>query len=354
MLRNSLRALAGFAAVSISLFGTQPFASADDDDHFRGDDDERFRGVANFEQGLVLVATSNAPAGAKGKADFIAVNDHGTNYEMLFVKTIGLTNGVYSVHLADATRTNIFDLGALNVVTKTNLLRLCGTHSEEDDQGENENEDGDNNMQGSGTMGAHWLPWGGSSNAPSVGWTSWVHECAHQDWNWLNLLNLNGNTNLCTFATNAFCWYTNTLTVGAGSFLLPSGLSQTNATVLSVTDTNGVAVLTGDFSTTTNSVVIFKEIVDVVPGTATNAHGTATITYRMAKSKSVGTFKLEATGLPPKQKLFLTADGKRTIKVVSSKTGTLHIRSFPHLNIATVQSIVATDTLSNVVFTIHF
>src|SRR5215471_7872499 len=105
MLRDSLPAFAGFAAVSIAFFGAQPFASADDDEQ-RGDDDERFRGVANFEQGLVLMATSNAPAGAKGKADFIAVNDHGTNYELLFVKTIGLTNGVYSVHLADGTGTN--------------------------------------------------------------------------------------------------------------------------------------------------------------------------------------------------------------------------------------------------------
>src|SRR5262249_20815967 len=149
----------GFAAVSITLFGSQPFASAHDDEHFRGDDNERFRGVANFEQGLVLTATSNAPAGAKGKAEFIAVNDHGTNYEMLFVKTIGLTNGVYSVHLADATRTNIFDLGTLNVVTKTNLLRLCGTRSDDDDQGEDENEDGDQGMHSSGTMAGHWLPW---------------------------------------------------------------------------------------------------------------------------------------------------------------------------------------------------
>ena len=209
-------------------------------------------------------------------------------------------------------------------------------------------------MQSSGTWNRNWFPWGWGTNAPSVGWTRWISDSSHHDWNWLNLLNLQRHTNLYSFATNAFCWYTNSLTVGSGSFLLPNGLSQTNATVLSIANSNGVVVLTGDFSSTTNSTVIFKEIVDLVPGTATNAHGTATITYRLVKSKSAGTFALEATGLAPKQKLFLTADGARTIKVVTTRTGTLRIRSFSRLNIATIQTVVATDTSGNVVFTIHF
>jgi len=161
-------------------------------------------------------------------------------------------------------------------------------------------------------------------------------------------------TNLATFATNAYCWHTNTLTVGSGSFLLPDGLSHSNAATITVSDSNNVVALMGDFTAATTSTVIFKEIADIVPGTATNAQGTATITYRLANNKAVGTFKLQATGLPPGEKLYLTADGTNTCKVFTGSQGALNVRSFRHLDVATIQSIVATDTSSNVVFTVNF
>src|SRR5690242_12184070 len=65
-----------------------------------------FHGVANFSQGLTLTPTTNAPAHAKGKAQLIAVDDNGTNYALLFVKTTGLTNGAYTVSATDDTGTN--------------------------------------------------------------------------------------------------------------------------------------------------------------------------------------------------------------------------------------------------------
>ena len=167
-------------------------------------------------------------------------------------------------------------------------------------------------------------------------------------------MHLKANTNLISFATNAYCWHTNTLTVGSGSFLLPNGLSQSNAAIVTVSDSNNVVVLTGDFRTTTNSTIKYKEIANIIPGTATNALGSATITYRLVGGKAVGTFKLQATGLPPSQKLYLTADGTLTRKVYTSNQGALTVRSFRGLDLANVQSIVATDTSSNVVFSVHF
>ena len=55
-----------------------------------------------------------------------------------------------------------------------------------------------------------------------AGWTNWVGECAHTHPAWTNLLHLGLCTNLLSFATNTCRWYTNTLTVGSASFVLPA------------------------------------------------------------------------------------------------------------------------------------
>ena len=300
----------------------------EDRDRDRKHDCHSFRGTINLDQGLILTPTTNAPAGAKGKAQFIVVNDNGTNYEMLFVKTINLTNSVYTVEVTDDTGTNIYSLGTLNIVTKTNLDAGCH-------------------------FTRKCLPWGSGTNAPSPGYTRWVKDSARSEARWSKLMHLSRCTNLITFATNAYCCHTNTLTVGSGSFLLPDGLSHSNATILTISDSTNV-VLMGDFSTATNSTIKYKEIANITPGTATNAQGAATITYRLANGKAVGTFKLQATGLPPSEKLYLTADGTNTIKVCTSSQGALTVRCFRQLDLANVQNIVATDTISNIVFSVHF
>ena len=352
MLKNYRSALLSFVPAAVALFIAASPGSAHECNGFDG--------VANFDQGLVLTATTNAPAGARGRAEFIAVNDRGTNYQMLFVKTTGLTNSVYAVRLTDDTGTNTYDLGTLNVVTRTNLLGFCGTRSGHDgaggdDQGENEQGDsGDRDQQGSGEDGRGDFHWSWSTNVTFQDWGDRDREDSRRRSGWMGLLSLATCTNLHNFATNACWWYTNTLTVGSGSFVLPAGLNQTNAGVLKVSDSNDVVVLTGDFSTTTNSTIIYKEIVDIVPGTATNAHGTATITYQLARSKCAGTFNLDAAGLTASQKLFLTANGTNTVKAFTSQTGTLRVRSFPRLNVATLKDVVARDCATNFVFTVNF
>jgi hypothetical protein len=190
----------------------------------------------------------------------------------------------------------------------------------------------------------------------SAGFAKWVWENARKKPQWSKLMRLKECTNLLSFATNAYCMHTNTLMVGSGSFLLPAGLSHSNATVINISDSTNV-VLTGDFSTATNSTVTYKEVANVIPGTATSAQGMATITYRLARNKAVGTFKLQATNLPPREKLFLTAESTTStnrIKVCTSSQGALTVRSFRRLDIVNVQNIVATDKSSNVVFSVNF
>ena len=306
-----------------------------------------FHGVANLQQGLALTPTTNAPAGAAGKAVFIAVDDNGTNYTLLFVKTTGLTNGAYSVQLADDSRTNFFDLGTLNVTTRTNFNH----DSDDDDQGDSDHESDSLRRLGR-RHGWDWSHF--PEGVAGAGWTNWLWQCASTNHDWTNLFNLGNCTNLHWFATNAYCWYTNTRSAGSGSFTLPDGLTQSNATVINVLDAETNIVLTGDFSGATNSTVIFKEIADIIPGTATNAQGTATIRYRLVNSIAVGSFRLNASGLPPKEKLYLTANGTNTIKVCTRRNGTLRVSRFRGMDFSSLTEIVATDTSSNIVFTVNF
>src|SRR5215469_6835454 len=212
MKRSSLSLLAAFAMMAIS-------AKAETDAENCAD----FHGTADFSQQLKLTATSNAPAGAKGKAAFITVDDNGTNYEALFVKTSGLGEGVYNVSVTDDTGTNTFDLGTLNVMTVTNF------HHHEDDQGGNGDDQGENDSSG-GSQGSNggerrYSWWRQGDGNPPAGWASWVGSCAGSNSMWTNLMN--PCTNLHCFATNVWCWYTNTLTAGSGSFMLPPGLTET-------------------------------------------------------------------------------------------------------------------------------
>ena len=78
----------------------------------------------DLQQGVVLTATSNAPAGAAGRARIVAINDNGTNTSVLFVKTTGLTNGAYSVSLTQLGDTNITSLGSLNVASSPGCFRF--------------------------------------------------------------------------------------------------------------------------------------------------------------------------------------------------------------------------------------
>src|SRR5436853_606093 len=78
----------------------------------------------DLQQGVILTATSNAPAGAAGRAHIVAINDNGTNTAVLFVKTTGLTNGTYSVSLTQVGSTNTTSLGSLNVASSLNCCRF--------------------------------------------------------------------------------------------------------------------------------------------------------------------------------------------------------------------------------------
>jgi hypothetical protein len=281
----------------------------------------------DLQQGLVLIATSNAPVGAAGRAEIVAVNNNGTNSAVLFVKTTGLPNGSYTVSLTNLGGSQTYNLGSLNVATPTNEF-------------------------GFGASGEQDLGHSSGGETSSNNWTNWVGQCAATNAAWTNLLCGEDSTN--RFGTNVYQWYTDTLAVGSGSFALPSGLAQSNVAGVFVSDSGGNVDLTGDFTSVTNTTSVYVETVGLVPGTATKLQGQAILTLTTRNGNTLGSFKLSATGLGANQKLYLTANGTNIFKVYTSRSGLLTVNNLPRVNLVALKTLVATDVSGHVLFSVGF
>src|SRR5258707_768156 len=73
-----------------------------------------------FDREIVLMATTNAPAGATGKAELESDDEDGTTSAQLQVETEGLLAGTYTVSVTDVSGTNTFVLGTFDVGSSTN------------------------------------------------------------------------------------------------------------------------------------------------------------------------------------------------------------------------------------------
>ena len=72
-----------------------------------------------FREFVVLASTTNAPAGAMGRAAVEAESDEGTNTATLEVEASGLLVGTYTASITD-TATNTYTLGTFDVTVRTN------------------------------------------------------------------------------------------------------------------------------------------------------------------------------------------------------------------------------------------
>jgi hypothetical protein len=155
--------------------------------------------------------------------------------------------------------------------------------------------------------------------------------------------------------TNAPVLSTNVVNFGRGEFTLPTGLDPTNVAFLFVYDTNSVVDLTGDFTSLSNiTAVVYNSTVAVIPGSASQAQGEGTLTLTYKKGKTTSSFKLNAAGLPPKQTLYLKANGVTTATTSTTTKGALQVKTLPHANLANLQLLEAKDKKGNVVFSLKF
>lgn len=166
-------------------------------------------------------------------------------------------------------------------------------------------------------------------------------------------------------STNVFCGAKATIvpfgsnTVGGGSFPLPEGLDPTNVTTISISDTNGLADLTGNF---TNAVLrrpfpcVFDVLTSLVPGPlCTNLVGSARLYVNVTKGITHGGLSLAATGCPPQSTLHLFVNGSEVGTVKTDRRGHVTINKLPKgTDFVGLTTIAAEDADGNVAFSVNF
>ena len=263
---------------------------------------------------IVLNATSNAPAGAMGIAKMDSENDDGTEAASLDIKMVGLDPGDYDLSITlQSTGTNI-DLGVFTA------SRHEGDDDGEGDQGDNNQGDNEDSMRLD--WGSQWVGcnWGGFTN-----WGSWT--------NW-------SNTN--------FCNGTNFPVITRIETSLPAGVNPTDVATITISDTNGNAILVGDLVTPAPATVInISATVHVTPGAAApTASGVAQVQSIASKGKWKHQFNLVAGGINAKSNLKMNVNGKNTGAARSSKTGQVTIKKLPSHTPA-LRSLLLLDAQGN-------
>jgi hypothetical protein len=249
---------------------------------------------------IVLNATSNAPAGATGIAKIDSENEDGAEAASLDLKMVGLDPGDYDLSITlQSTGTNI-DLGVFTASSGHE-----GDDDGEGDQGDNNQGENEDSMRLDWQGGGQWISccWGGFTN-----WGSWT--------NW-------SNTN--------FCNGTNFPVITRIETTLPAGVNPTDIAQLTVSDTNGNAILVGDLVTPAPATVInISATVHVTPGIAApSASGIAQVQSTAAKGKWKHQFNLVAGGINAKSNLKMNVNGKNSGAARSSKTGQVTIKKLP-------------------------
>jgi hypothetical protein len=343
------KSLGIFAALMVLGGGFAAFSFA----HDGGDDGGDHHGSLHLQHGITLTATTNAPAGATGKAELLAECASGTNSSILLVHTAGLTDGTYTVSVTDDTGTNTFVLGTFDAGVSTN--------------GSDQDDDGGDDEGGHGHFGHHVSTNGFGSGCTFTNgfsftaWTNWVcHSVSTNGFNPGVCTNFVGLwTNwfaTCTISNRPSHHDTNEVQTSGGSFVLPASLEATNVASVSIADSNSVVDLVGDFTGLTNMVTCgFDADCDVIPGTNwPDIQGSATITFTLVHGREHRRFLLTAQGAPAGQKYALFVNGAAAGKARSDKRGNVTIKNLRQKDLSTVKTVVVTDAAHNVVFSANF
>ncbi len=353
----------------------------------------------------VLAPTTNAPAGAQGLAAFGFGDCFSTNAPNLHVGTIGLLVGTYSVSVTDVTGTNTYALGTFDVqlwshddwtnampslaigggefalpdgVSPTNivsisisdsntLVDLTGTFTSPTNAVPQLDEEillTATNDAPTGTVGRASIETdeedgnaAASVHVGTVGLLVGTYTVSVADETGTNIFPLGSfavdiRTNQCEGGS----WWT-TNPVGRASFPLPDGLAATNVTTISVTDSNGVVDLVGDFTNATNTgYCAFAEHVALEPGlVCTNLQGNALLHLQQRRGKAHNQFALVAHGAPANQTLDLLVNGATAGTVRSNRRGDLKLNRLPKgINLLHVTTVQVRDPHGNIVFTANF
>ena len=274
----------------------------DDDHHERGGSD--VSGTEHLEQKIVLTATVDAPAGAKGKAELEAEDHHGDSAAELELEVEGLADGIYTV-----TATSLAD-GTPTVLGTFELLPPTTGGDDEDDDSQDDSDHAEASHKSSGT--------------------------SHDD--------DDDEEFEITFG-------------GEHGVAFPDGFNPLDIGGLSIADENGVILLQGSFADlATLQTSNFVAAVPVEPGVAAaSATGTVTVRAKVARKSLSQRFALAAHHLPPSADLTLTFNDAQTAKVRTNRKGNLAVRRLPKGVIGhRINTIKVDDASGQRVFNVHF
>ena len=273
-------------AAGLSLYATPRGFSHENetgDDHQRGGHVE---GSERLEQKTRLTATADAPGGAKGHVELRATNINGVSAAMLKLEVEGLLPGTYSVSvtsLADATV--ITPLGSFDVVASAG------------ESGDDGNEDADEDHHDSAAP----PPPPGVEPTPTGG----EHHDGHGE---------DGESSVVFGGKNGTPF--------------PDGFNPLDIGSITLSDANGLALLTGSFASAPASA--FTATVQVEPGVdAPAANGRAVVRARVKKNTLSQRFVLAAGGLPANTPVTVTFNGTQTIRTRTSAKGNLGVTRLP-------------------------
>ena len=273
------------------------------------------QGIEVMEGYVALSPTTNAPSNATGVAKIDSDNEDGDESASIELQTANLDPGDYTLSVTlQSDGSNVF-VGDFTV------------SSNQDDGGDQED------SLSIGANGQLDWQWGGFTNCFSFTNGVTFTNC-YSNWN-----------NWCGF-TNWGCWgngggddqgdddsgggTNQPATSSDDQFDLPAGVNPTDIGVITVSDTNGNAILVGNVTNPAPATVInIQATVQLTPGAGSSLSGAVQLQSTAQHGKWKHHFNLQVSGAAPHSTFKMAANGKLVGAGKSNKNGQLKITKLP-------------------------
>jgi hypothetical protein len=239
---------------------------------------------------VVLVPTTNAPAGASGVANLVSDNEEGISSNQCSITTTGLVSGVYTLSIVKKSDSSTVVLGDIGI----------GFGDDEGDQGEGDNGDGGHG-DGEGDSGQKCGDGSGTG-------------------------------------------------VSVSEVDLPPDLDPMDIAQIILSDSNGNAILTGDLvNPTGTSVIKFKAKLAVKGALTGRTQAQSTVRH----GRRTDRFTMIGSGVTPNATFTVYVNGKQVGTVRSNRKGNVLVKKVP-TNLLTVRAVRLVDANGNTALSTKF
>jgi len=311
------------------------------------------QGIEVMEGFVVLSPTANAPSNATGVAKIDSDNEDGNESGSIEVTTQNLDPGDYTLSVTlDSTGSNVF-VGNLTVGT-------CGCGDGGDDQGDNNQGDQQDSLGSGGGGECNWQ-WGGFTNGMTFTncFSNWNNWCGFTNWgSWTN-----AGSGSCggdnqgdddSGGDNSDSGSNQPVTCSQDRFDLPAGVNPTDIGAITVSDTNGNAILIGNITNPAPATVInIQATVQLAPGTDGSMSGAVQVQSTAKHGKWSHHFNLQASGAAVHSTYKMNVNGKAGAAGKSNKNGQLKITKLPS-HVKALRSLKLLDAQGNEAASAHF